>query len=124
MTYTYDQKKKQKDRIEKLNNKHKYLRILSIITKHNKNIKLSNNDNGVFIFYHNLNEGTYKAIEKYLNKNEKKRIKIEFPKPYNNNPFEDMLDVDDPFEGTKMKYTAREKRIIISKRLDEVIFKR
>lgn len=115
MDYTYEDKINQKDRIEKLNNKLKYLKVLKIIIKNNKNIILSYNDNGTFLFYHNLKLNTYVEIENYLKSFKKIVIDttLQEYKNYSNNVF--YKDNDIFSKNKKIKYSILEKKILLSR---------
>lgn len=70
--YTHDKKKKLADRISKIKKKEHMIKIFEIIYKENKSI--TENNNGIFMFFHTLSDETYKKIEDYLKQIEKNKI--------------------------------------------------
>ncbi len=73
--YTFEFKKKLKERIEKINSKDHVEKIKQIIFKNNPNISYTQNSSGVLLFFHNLTEITYQKIDTYLKKIEFEKIK-------------------------------------------------
>jgi len=73
--YTFEFKKKLKERIEKINSKEHVEKIKQIIFKNNPNISYTQNSSGVLLFFHNLTELTYQKIDTYLKKIEFEKIK-------------------------------------------------
>ena len=66
--YTFEFKKKLKDRIEKITDKKTLEKIRDIIFKYNPKVNVSQNSSGMLLFFHNLNEFTYNRLEYFLNK--------------------------------------------------------
>lgn len=85
--YTHDKKKRLADKISKLKKKSDLVKIFEFIYEENQDV--TENNNGVFMCFHNLSDETYMKIENYLNKEVKKRELI--------NTFE-TLDNDDKKE--------------------------
>ena len=73
--YTFEFKKKLKERIEKINSKDHVEKIKQIIFKNNPNISYTQNSSGVLLFFHNLTEITYQKIDGYIKKIEFEKIK-------------------------------------------------
>jgi hypothetical protein len=73
--YTFEFKKKLKERIEKINSKEHVEKIKQIIFKNNPNISYTQNSSGVLLFFHNLTEITYQKIDGYIKKLEFEKIK-------------------------------------------------
>jgi hypothetical protein len=73
--YTFEFKKKLKERIEKINSKEHVEKIKQIIFKNNPNISYTQNSSGVLLFFHNLSDITYQKIDMYLKKIEFEKIK-------------------------------------------------
>jgi len=71
-TYSYEQKKTLANKIEKIKKKKYLLKIFKIIMELEKDKKFIENDNGIFMFFHNYKNETYDKINKYLSKIEKK----------------------------------------------------
>jgi Bromodomain extra-terminal - transcription regulation len=114
-TYSYEKKKRLADRISKLKKKEDMIKIFEIIYQDNKNI--TENQNGLFMFFHTLDDSTYHKIDLYLRSSVKKRsptdttsesyssyVKNEFPDQEKLNP--------------KLKYSNREKNLIKRQRYD------
>ena len=74
-TYTFEYKKKLKDRIEKLTDKKTLEKIRDIIFKHNPDINVSQNSSGMLLFFHNLTDITYNKLEIFLNKTDSDKLK-------------------------------------------------
>ena len=75
-TYTFEYKKKLKDRIEKLTDKKTLEKIRDIIFKYNPKVNVSQNSSGMLLFFHNLNEFTYNRLDYFLNKLDNDKIKV------------------------------------------------
>ena len=71
-TYSYEEKKKLSTKIEKIKKKKYLIKIFNIIMELEKDKKFIENDNGIFMFFHNYNDETYEKINKYLLKIERK----------------------------------------------------
>lgn len=65
MTFTFKQKEKLLGRIKAIANKNDYIKIFQII--YNKNTDITENNNGIFIMFHDLPDDVYKKIDHYLN---------------------------------------------------------
>jgi len=63
--YDYSKKLQLVRKINKIKKKDYLLNIFKIILKDNKDF--SENNNGVFIFFHNLSDETYEKLEMYIN---------------------------------------------------------
>ena len=74
--YTFEFKKKLKDRIEKITDKKTLEKIRDIIFKYNPRISVSQNSSGMLLFFHNLNEFTYNRLDYFLNKLDNDKIKV------------------------------------------------
>ena len=75
-TYTFEYKKKLKDRIEKITEKKILEKIRDIIFKQNPDISVSQNSSGMLLFFHNLTDTTYNRLDTYLNKLDNEKIKV------------------------------------------------
>ncbi len=64
--YDYDKKMELVKKINKIKKKEYLLNIFKIILLQSKDY--TENNNGVFVFFHNLNDETYEQIEIYVNK--------------------------------------------------------
>jgi hypothetical protein len=74
--YTLEKKKKLADRIQKLTEKSDLIRIKNLIAENNPDISFTKNSNGYFLYFHNLSNETYLAINKFLDKVEKRKLMI------------------------------------------------
>lgn len=122
-TFTYEKKKKLADKISKLKRKEDIVKIFEIIYEQDQNV--TENQNGLFMIFNNLNDSTYNKIDLYLksitkkqsspvsetNTSEKKEfvsyVKNEFPDQDHFNP--------------KLKYSNKEKNIIKRQRYEKMI---
>jgi predicted MPP superfamily phosphohydrolase len=115
MKLNHEFKLQQRNRIEKLNNKKKYLKVFWILSNNNENLKYTENNNGIFLRYDNLYPKTYKEVEKFLDDCDKHRIKINI-KPVNLNPSKSFEDLDSEYEKGRLRFTAKEKSILKAKK--------
>ena len=64
--YTYDEKEKIANKIQKIKKDAQLANIFKIILKHNPNINITTNPAGHFMYFHNLVNDTYYEIDTYL----------------------------------------------------------
>jgi hypothetical protein len=121
-SYSYEKRKRLADKISKIKRKEHLVKVLEIIYQDNKDI--SENDNGLFLFFHKLNNGTYHKIDLFLRSISKKKTsdenisettsdKKEFSS-YIKNEFPDQEKLD-----PKLKYSNKEKNLIKRQRYTE-----
>jgi hypothetical protein len=127
LIYTHEMKKKLSNRIKKLKKKEDVSAIINIILVDNP--QYMQNQNGVFMFFHKLENSTYDKIEvelKKINKNSKcftessigsetLSEKKEY-KPYVKNEFPSQDGI-----SPKLKFSNREKTLIKRRRYDTTI---
>jgi hypothetical protein len=73
--FNMDDKKKLKEKIEKLSTRDLIEKIKNVILKNNPNLAYTKNSSGVLLFFHNLTNETYERIELLLKKYEAEKIK-------------------------------------------------
>ena len=113
MVYTFEDKLYLKSKIEQLDEYNKYLRIFKIIMKYNDGLRFTNNNYGVFLYFHNLDQRTYKEIDTLLNKYESQNIyNLDKFKYIDNSNLPYFIVDDEKFRGTHLKLTVLEKNII------------
>ena len=114
-TFTMDDKKKLKEKIEKLNTRELIEKIKHVILKNNPNLSYTKNSSGVLLFFHNLTTETYEKIELILKKYEAEKIKsIEILS--DDTPIltsEQVSDLKDPIQSNRL--SSLEKNIIKKK---------
>ena len=123
--YPYDKKKRLAKKISTLKRKEDMVKILEIIYEDNKNI--TENQNGLFMFFHKLNDSTYHKIDLYLRMNTKKKTSDEKSVDessssfisYAKNEFSDTNQKSISESNPKLKYSNREKNIIKRQRYSE-----
>jgi hypothetical protein len=130
-TYSHEQKEKLARKINKIKNKQKLIDILKIIQKDELYGGITENDNGLFMLFHKLNDETYFKIEKILKKN----IKTTSDNP-NTEPYTDSAHTESYNENTitsysadnyqfdnqsRLKYSNKEKNIIKRKLYDDAL---
>lgn len=71
--FNYDQKKNLAKKIEKIKKKKYLVNILKIIIQNEPDKKFIENDNGIFMFFHNYKNDTYIKIKNYIEKIKKKK---------------------------------------------------
>lgn len=69
--FSHDKKKKLADRISKIKKKSDLEKIFEIVYEENKQV--TENNNGIFMYFHNLSNETYMKLEAFLDKNSKKK---------------------------------------------------
>jgi hypothetical protein len=74
--FTFDKKKKLVDRIGKLTNKSDLAIVKELILKNNSELQFMKNSNGYFTKFDKLSNKTYNDILSFLNKNDKKKMKV------------------------------------------------
>lgn len=132
-SYPYEKKKRLAKKISTLKRKEDMVKILEIIYADNKNI--TENQNGLFMFFDKLNDSTYHKIDLYLRSLVKKKTidgegastidittdesseKNKFV-TYAKNEFSDTI-LKSTSETPKVKYSNREKNIIKRQRYSE-----
>ena len=79
LLFDYELKKELAKEIELIKKKKYLLNILKIIFENESNKKFIENDNGIFMFFHNYKNETYIKIQEYIEKikNKKKNITSE-----------------------------------------------
>lgn len=121
-TFTYEKKKKLAEKISKLKRKEDVVKIFEIIYEQDQSV--TENQNGLFMIFNNLNDATYHKIDLYLKSITKKQSspvseniseKKEFVS-YVQNEFPDQ----DQF-NPKLKYSNKEKNIIKRQRYEKMI---
>ena len=117
-TYTFEFKKKLKEKIERLTEKKHLEKIRDIIFKYNPDISVSQNSSGMLLFFHNLTDETYNKIENYIDKINKDIIK-ELTISYANTLSSDINDSEDinikNIEISNIKLSSLEKNLIKKK---------
>lgn len=65
-TFSFDQKKKLSERIEKISSRRDLVAIKKIIVDNNPQISFMKNNNGYFMQFHNLSENTYRDLTTFI----------------------------------------------------------
>lgn len=122
-TYTHNRKVRLRNKIQKLSKKEDCVKVVELI-KTDPVFKLdgvSQNSNGIFMYFHELDDETYNCLNTLM-KNIKKRddeitkrntIDLEETTPYAEEEFPSMKGV-----SAKIKYSNREKNLIKRKDYD------
>ena len=126
-TYSYEKKKRLAEKISKVKRKEDMVKIFEIIYQDNKNI--TENQNGLFMFFHKLNDSTYHKIDLFLRSTTSKKktldgnntttseCRSENTKEYTSYVKNDFPDQESL--NPKLKYSNREKNLIKRQRYDE-----
>lgn len=115
--YSHERKKKIAEKIQKIKRKNDLIKIFKLIYEENNQI--TENNNGIFLFFHKLSDETYKKIEEMLKKIQKKknedsdRQKINYT-PYYKDEFTEQEKII-----PKMKLSNMERNIIKRIRYEE-----
>jgi len=116
--YTYEKKLKLSEKINSsLKKKSDMIDILTIITKHNPQLKITKNNNGYFSEFQNLTNITYSEIEKVLDRINKKTKNHQEDNKIINHSI--TLNNKDDSHGKKQKYTNVENYILNRVRYEE-----
>ena len=122
-SYSYEKKKRLADKISKIKKKEDMVKILEIIYDDNKNI--TENQNGTFMLFHNLDDSTYNKLEAYLKTLSKKRNTNSVTSDSISEKKEYKSYVEDELEQSSinlnMKYSNKEKNLIKRSRYDNLI---
>jgi hypothetical protein len=122
-TFTREQKKNLANKISDVENKKDIINICKLI-KDDKSFDhktgVAENDNGVFMYFHKLENETYAKIEKYINAmNDKIISEISSEEVKNYVPYiQDEYELT-PDNGQKMKYSNKEKTLLKRQRYDQ-----
>ena len=73
--YSFEMKKKLKERIEKLNERENIEKIKQLIFKNNPHLSFTQNSSGILLFFHNLTDDTYNKIDLFLRKIDNQIVK-------------------------------------------------
>ena len=121
--YNYEKKKRLAEKISRIKKKKDLIKIFEIIYEENKQI--SENNNGIFMFFHNLSEKAYQNVEQYLKNMKKRRTEARTESDLSEktntvcSPKDDMTELENL--SPKLRYSNREKNIIKRLRYDETI---
>lgn len=109
------------DKISKIRNKKILERIRDTIVRYNKNIKITENTNGLFLRFHNLENETYikldNIIKKYNKTKKSRNLNSTISQEYMTQSSDPVLFSTD----SRLKYSNKEKNIIKRKNYDKVI---
>ncbi len=118
--YDHSKKIELKKKIEKIKKKEYLLDIFKIITSETKDY--SENNNGVFIFFHDLSDDTYEKVESYVNniyKMYKNNINNNSTSIFNSEISESINDYPD--KDNDRNLTNKEKMILRRKKYEEYL---
>ena len=113
----YDHSKKIElvKKINKIKKKEYLINIFKIIRLHSKDF--TENNNGVFIFFHNLNDDVYEKIENYVNKIYKMHKKIPNMINFYNSELSDSQNIcSDTIEIENNKNLSNKEKIIMKRK--------
>jgi len=116
MEYSYEMKQQLANEIEKIRKKKYLINILKIIKMKNPDIEITENKNGIFIFFNDLTNETYNDLKTYIIQLKEKKEKT--LDSVDSNIF---LTVSETETNTKLKYSNREKSLIKKKLYDNVV---
>lgn len=125
--YTHERKKKLAEKISKITSKKDQVRIFEIIYEDNKSV--TENNNGLFMLFHKLSDGTYHKIDKELRRINKRKnyysdsvnsetysLERREYKPYSQEDFPVQKGI-----SPKLKYSNKEKNLLKRQRYDNNI---
>ena len=113
--YDYNKKMDIVNKINKIKKKEYLLNIFKIITNNTKDY--TENNNGVFIFFHNLDDSVYDQLENYVNnifkihkKSNKKILDILSSEYSDSNIYSETIDYENKDLSNKEKMIFRRKK--------------
>lgn len=109
--YSFESKKKIKERIEKIYEKDNINIIKQLIFKNNPGLQYSHNSSGILLFFHNLTDDTYSKIDLFLRKINNEKVK-ELSSTYTEE--ETISDFSDLY-ANNIRLSSLEKNIIKKK---------
>ena len=107
-----DFKERLAKRISKLKKRKYFDDIIMIIKKHNPKIEITSNNNGCYLYFHNLVESTYQELENYVNSLPKKTM--------TKNDYDYIRYVNEDEELDK-SYSNEEKLLIMQKQRERLL---
>jgi len=105
MKVSYEQKERLINLIKGLQRKKDFVEILRIIKENNPDLEITENDNGVMLFFDNLTDKTYELLKDYIKEANEKRKNETFSETPIITESETLFD-------SKIKYTNKEKTYI------------
>lgn len=75
IVFTFEEKKKLADKIQKLTNLSDYKAVHDIIIKYNPDLPITKNKNGYFMHFQSLEQKTYSSLIKLMQKIDSRKIK-------------------------------------------------
>lgn len=114
--YTHPKKMELVKKINKIKKKEYLLNIFKIILLHSKDF--TENNNGVFVFFHNLTDPVYEQIENYVNKIYKlhKKSSSNILNSIYNSDISDTLNQSDIIEIENDKNLSNKEKIIMRRK--------
>lgn len=120
--FSHKQKKLLAKKISDIEKKHHILNICEIIKNDSSHKEVTENNNGVFMHFQNLNNETYIKIEQYI---ENISITNASSTPLSSDDVYTPYSYDEyniqPNSSSKIKYSNKEKNIIKRKRYDQLL---
>ncbi len=122
--YDYSRKQRIANKISKISNKVDQVKIFEIINEEIKDV--TENNNGIFLYFDGLTDGAYKRIERELRKINKKNKYYENSETKSSEKMEYVPYANDEFPSQngispKLKYSNKEKNLINRRRYDRNI---
>ena len=119
--YTRDQIKKLASKINKFTNKNDFIKIFEIL-KDEIGDSVTENNNGLFMFFHNLSDDTYEKIEKEVKRVNKKKNYYTDSESISKKEYTPYMQDDFPTHkdlSPKFKYSNTEKNLIKRRHYNE-----
>jgi hypothetical protein len=110
--YSIEDKKKILRKIEGIKNKNNIEKIKSIIMNENPELSVTKKSNGVLMFFHNLNQSTYKKLDIFFDKLDIEKINTISATFSDNNKSNSESDL---YDSPKIKLSNAEKKILKKK---------
>jgi len=119
--YSYSKKKKLADTISKLKKKEDMVNIMNIINENDVNI--TETQNGLFLFFDKLEDGTYYKIENYLASIKKGPITSSEYISETSSDKKNYISYcnDDQNSSQDIRYTSKERNIIKRQKYENII---
>jgi len=119
--YPYKKKKMLAEKINNIDNVKYAVKIAAVMSKYNPDINYTKNANGISMFFHDLSDKTYHALEKLI-----KTIELKEEEKYNKTKNNTLMlttgSTEEMITEHAYKYTTKEKNAIKSKKNDSDVF--
>lgn len=122
--YTIEDIKVILKKIENVKEKKHIEKIKEIIYKENENLSVTKKSDGILLFFHNLNQSTYKKLDNFFDKidNEKILKATSYSESLNISNSDNNTDTNQDYNSPHIKLSNTEKKILKKKEYHKQIY--